>query len=129
MKIIIAIALFVCLLTSPVHAIKYSDIRSECESMTDAQFDVYAKLLEGKAISDVGWVEDVKGNPGNYRILIDRDSPNQTMSLFDIYLLGVPDEVAMFLEKDEPVTYQGRIVEVSKIFRRPVVTIRGRIIP
>jgi hypothetical protein len=84
--------------------------------MTDAQFKAYAQSLEGKKIRWTGYVEDVKGtSSGDYELLVDMDGPNVLFSVYEISF-KVPSSVALSLNKDKQVEFEGIISSVSNVF-------------
>ncbi len=85
------------------------------ETMTDLQFEEYAKTLKGKRIQWGGYVEEVKEKFfGGYEVLVDMDHPNEPLSVQDVSF-DVPKEQAMALRKDSPVQFEGTISSALNI--------------
>ncbi len=87
----------------------FEEIRAQHEVMTEAQWKNYRTQIEGcQAVAWRGWVEEVTGNPGRYRVRVDMDSPDEFLSVSDVNF-AVPDDVALALQKDQPLTFTGQI--------------------
>ena len=83
------------------------------KSMTDAQFKAYARSLEGTKIRWTGYVEDVKEtSSGDYKLLVDMDPPSVLFSVYEVSF-KVPSSVALSLNKDQQVEFEGVISSVS----------------
>ena len=80
--------------------------------MTDAQWKNYRAQIEGTMVVGWrGWIDEVTGKPGRYRVMIDMDSPDDVLSYPEVKFT-VPDDVALSLNIDQPVTFSGQISSV-----------------
>ncbi len=78
--------------------------------LTSAQVDAYIESIKGKQFQFSGVVDDVLPTlAGEYQVFVDIKSCNR------IYLLGIPKEVALTLNKGQPVSGTGT---VSQEFQR-----------
>ena len=83
-------------------------IRQQHETMTEAQWKVYRTEIEGtQAIVWRGWVDEVTGNPGRFKMHVDMDAPDE-FSVDEISFL-VSDIVALDFQLDQEVTFTGEI--------------------
>ena len=82
--------------------------------MTDAQWEVLKKSLAGKYVNSwSGWVEEVNEKLfGGYELLVDMDPPNEPLSVQDV-TFDIPDDIALKLQKDQPVVFSGIISSVG----------------
>jgi len=100
----------------PLSSVIYTEIRNSMKSMTDAQFKAYARSLEGKKIRWTGYVEDVKEtSSADYKLLVDMDAPEVLFSVYEVSF-EVPSLVALSLNKDQQVEFEGIISSVSSMF-------------
>ncbi len=87
----------------------FEEIRASHEAMTEAQWKNYRTQIEGTMVVDwQGWIDEVTGEPGRYKVVIDMDSPDEILSYAEVRF-AVPDDVALGLAKDQPVTFSGQI--------------------
>ena len=83
-------------------------IRQNHETMTEAQWKVYRTEIEGtQAIVWRGWVDEVTGKLGRFKLQVDMDAPD-TFSVAEISFL-VADDVALGFQIDQEVTFTGEI--------------------
>lgn len=100
----------------PQGEVTYAEIRNSMKSMTEAQFKAYARGLKGKKIQWSGYVEDVKEtSSGDYELLVDMDAPSVLFSLSDV-TFKVPNSIALSLQKDQQVEFEGIISSISNVF-------------
>jgi len=90
-------------------------IRNNIERMTEAQWKAYVRSLKGKRVKWTGWVEDVNEKwIGGYELLVDMDSPDAFLSVYDLSF-DIPDDLALKLNKDQRVSFEGDISHVFNI--------------
>jgi tetratricopeptide (TPR) repeat protein len=90
-------------------------IRNNMNELTEVQWEVYKNtyVINKTAINWSGWVEEVQqGSGDNYKVLIDMDSPDEFLSVQDIYF-DLPASQAGYLQKDQKITFSGRISRVT----------------
>ena len=86
----------------------FEEIRTNHEAMTEAQWKVYRTEIEGtQAIVWRGWVDEVTGKPGRFKMQVDMDAPDE-FSVAEISFL-VSDIVALDFQLDQEVTFTGEI--------------------
>jgi biopolymer transport protein ExbD len=97
--------------------INFSDIDDNYENMTDVQFKKYGEGLVGKKVIWSGYVVDVKKQmlSDNYQVYIDMDSPDDFMSVQEVYLKNITEEEAINLRKKQLIKFKGRIKQVADI--------------
>lgn len=99
----------------PISSLSFKEIRLNMESMTDLQFEEYAKSNKGKRIKWEGYVEEVSEKLfGGYEVLVDMDSPNVPMSIQDV-TFELSKKQAILLKKDSRVVFEGTITSVRSI--------------
>ena len=82
--------------------------------MTEAQWKAYLPTLEGMLVENwTGWVENVNVVGDKYELWVDMDSPDTLLSAQDVYFL-IPNDIALELQKDERITFSGRIKSVTE---------------
>jgi hypothetical protein len=87
----------------------FEEIRAQHDIMTEAQWKQYRTQIEGtQVVAWRGWVDEVTGNPGHYRVHIDMDSPDGFLSYAEVNFV-VPDDLALSLQVDQPVMFSGQI--------------------
>jgi hypothetical protein len=92
----------------------FEEIRSSVQSMTEAQWKKYLDELEGQRVENwTGWVEDVDVSGSRYELWVDMDSPDELISVQDVYF-AVPEDIALELEKDQVVMFSGQIERASE---------------
>jgi len=93
----------------------FHSIRSNIDTMTSAQWEAYAKSLEGRLAHDwIGWVADAeRRRNGEYRVWIDMDSPDSFLSVYDVYF-DVSEDSALQLQKDQQSRFSGQIESVTQ---------------
>ena len=92
----------------------FVEIRDNVQNMTEAQWKKYLPELKGaRVINWEGWVEDVDVSGSKYTLLVDMDSPDDFMSTADVRF-GVPEDVALELQKDQLVTFSGTVEKVAE---------------
>jgi hypothetical protein len=97
------------MVTPVTPAPSFEEIRTNHEAMTEAQWKNYRTQIEGTmVIGWHGWIDEVTGKPGHYKVMIDMDSPDEFLSYPEVGFV-VPDDVALILAKDQPVTFSGQI--------------------
>jgi hypothetical protein len=86
------------------------------EALAGADWERYVDELEGtRANNWIGWIEDVhKTTAGAYELRVDVDSPDVVFSGHNV-TFGVSDEVALQVEKDQQITFSGRIESVENV--------------
>jgi len=100
--------------TPPLPAPPFAEIRSNVEGMTEAQWKAYLPTLEGMLVENwTGWVENVNVVGDKYELWVDMDSPDTLLSAQDVYFL-IPNDIALELQKDERITFSGRIKSVTE---------------
>ena len=86
----------------------FEEIRQNHETMTEAQWKMYRTEIEGtQAIVWRGWVDEVTGKPGRFKLQVDMDAPD-AFSVAEISFL-VADDVALDFKIDQEVTFTGEI--------------------
>lgn len=102
----------------------YEQIRSQMQAMTEAQWKQYAEELKGAtAVNWTGWIEDVNQKAlGGYELWVDMDSPDELLSVQDVQF-DIPEDLALQLQKDQKVTFSGRIDSVMNILGSCSVTL------
>lgn len=102
--------------TPPTIAPSYWEIEENMEALDRAEWDGYVDELEGTWANNwIGWVEDVhKTISGEYELRVDVDSPGVIFSGHNV-TFGVSDEVALQVEKDQQITFSGRIESVENV--------------
>jgi hypothetical protein len=99
----------------PSSSVTYAEIRNSMNSMTDAQWGAYVRSLEGEKIRWTGYVEDVKETySGDYELLVDMDAPEVLFSVYEVSF-KVPSSVALSLNKDQQIEFEGIISSVSSM--------------
>ena len=96
----------------PIAKLTFGEIRANKESMTDAQWDNYCKPLIGQRVQWTGWVDEAKDKGNHGELWIDMDSPDEVLSLQDLYF-DVPKEDVLKYNKDQKVTFEGDINSIS----------------
>jgi hypothetical protein len=87
----------------------FEEIRAQHDVMTEAQWKQYRTQIEGtQVVAWRGWVDEVTGNPGHYRVHIDMDSPDGFLSYAEVNFV-VPDDLALSLQVDQSVMFSGQI--------------------
>lgn len=89
----------------------FATIREKAKSMTDAQWDAYAKTLTNKRAHWTGWVEEAKSNGD---LWIDMDDPSDVFSVQDCYV-SVPAADAPKYNKDQQVEWWGTVKSVTRV--------------
>ena len=106
----------------------YEEIRSEVESMTEAQWKAYLPALEGNLVVGwTGWVVEVDvKRGGRYELQVDMDSPDDTFSFSpqDVYF-DIPEEIALELDLGEEVTFSGIIASATEFLGSVSLTLEG----
>jgi hypothetical protein len=102
-------------LSSSAFAVEFETIRGNMKGMTSVAWKSYKGSLEGQTVNWSGWVSDVKEGSGGYRLLIDMDPPGSA-SIQDIYIDAVPEQIAGHFQKNERVSFSGRIKSVNGLF-------------
>jgi len=94
----------------------YRTIANNCERMTDAKWNVYAKTLVGKKVTDWrGTVTEVNETFfGDYEIWIDMDDPDVLFSVQDVYL-PCSEETAFKYNKGDSITFSGVIESATDL--------------
>jgi hypothetical protein len=102
--------------TPPAIAPSYWEIEEHMKAMAKAEWDGYVDELEGtRANNWIGWIEDVrKTASGEYELRVDVDSPDVIFSGHNV-TFGVPDEAAQQVDKDQQITFSGRIESVENV--------------
>lgn len=99
---------------TPEPAPPFEEIRSNVESMTEAQWKAYLPTLKGLAVENwTGWVSEVNVDGKKYELWVDMDPPDSLFSTQDVYFY-IPNEIALELQKNERITFSGRIKNVSE---------------
>jgi hypothetical protein len=85
--------------------------------MTEAQWKQYLPGLEGQRVVNwTGWVADVdQGLGGRYTLWVDMDSPDDLLSVQDVYIADIPEDLALSLQLDQKVTFSGTIERASEL--------------
>ena len=99
--------------------IDYFDIRENYEKMTEVQWKEYSNGLIGKVIKWTGYIDDIKEDG---KVWIDMDPPEETLSLQDVYI-NIPKADILNYNKDQKITFQGIIEEISIILSKPIIDI------
>ena len=88
----------------------YSEIRGNAEGMTDVQWNAYQSQVVGTIAEDwTGWVSEVTAaRAGKYTVRVDMDPPG-SLSVYDVTIEDVPEELAFNLNKDQSIRFTGRI--------------------
>jgi len=92
-------------------------ILNNMNELTEVQWEEYKNsyVIDKTAINWSGWVEEVQQSSGNnYEVLVDMDSPDEFLSVQDIYF-DLPASQAGILRKDQKITFSGRISSVINI--------------
>ena len=102
--------------TPPAIAPSYWEIEEHMKAMAQAEWDGYVEEIEGSWANDwVGWIEDVhKTASGGYELRIDVDSPDVIFSGRNV-TFDISDEMASQVEKDQQITFSGRIESVANV--------------
>ena len=101
----------------------YKTISDTAKSMTDLQFDRYADSLKGSRVSWSGWVKEVRSKTfGGYEVWIDMDSPEEALSVQDVYI-PIPENTAVGLQKKQPIAFDGIIERISALLGKVSVHI------
>lgn len=88
------------------------EIRSNYQNMTDAQWDIYKKILRDVPVEGwEGWISDVSKTFGTYYAHVDIDPPG-SLSVSEI-LFEVDENLAIKLRKDGKIRMVGRIDSVG----------------
>lgn len=109
--------ILVCMMVAGlVQAVDFNDIRKNTDDATTAQFEAYVKPLIGSRVYWKGWVNDVEAAvAGQCKVLINMDNPANGYSCYDV-VVYLPDYKAMKLKPKEPITFNGKIEKVTKLF-------------
>lgn len=92
----------------------FVEIRDNVQNMTEAQWKKYLPELKGaRVVNWEGWVEDVDVSGSKHTLLVDMDSPDDFLSGTDVRF-GIPEDVALELQKDQPITFSGTIEKVQE---------------
>lgn len=92
----------------------FAEIRDRMRQATEAQWNQYATALRGASVEWTGWVDEVNEKlAGGYEVWIDMDPPG-SMSVLDV-LFDVDAEVALELQKDQRVSFSGRIEAATNV--------------
>lgn len=97
----------------------YYEIRGKMETMTEMQWKEYldANVIGKSAVSWTGWIEEVQpGSAGSSDIWVDMDSPSELFSVQDVSFY-LPTDQARTLQKDQKITFSGRITSVQNILQ------------
>ena len=95
-----------------VSDLSYFQIRDNLKSMTEAQFNDYARSLNVTRVKWAGYVDNVdEGLLGGYTVWIDMDNNNSLLSVQDVYF-KVPADKAKDLRKGSQITVEGDIASV-----------------
>lgn len=102
----------------------YAEIRANVEGMTEAQWKAYLPTLKGLYVENwTGWVEEVNVVGSKYELWVDMDSPEEMFSVQDVYF-EIPDDIALALQKDAPVTFSGQIEAVTEFLGSSTVHLK-----
>jgi hypothetical protein len=101
----------------------YDEIAINMQTMTEVQWNRYREDIEGtQVISWTGWVEDVTEKTlRSYELKIDMDPPESQISTFDVRFDISAGEEALAIAKDSPITFSGRIVQISDLSQAGLV--------
>ena len=94
-----------------ISGISFFEIRDNMlsDAMTEAQYNAYLNSLNGSWIRWSGYIEEVNEKTfGGYEVWIDMDEPSEMFSVQDI-MFDIPDSIALLLNKDQRVTFEGEI--------------------
>jgi hypothetical protein len=96
----------------------FATIRAKSETMTDAQWDAYAKTLSQHIATWTGWVEEVKPNG---EIRVDMDPPGDALSVQDCYI-SVPKADALKYSLDQQIHWTGTVKRASRFLSAVQIT-------
>lgn len=101
----------------------YDEIFISMQTMTEVQWNRYREAIEGtQVISWTGWVEDVAEKTfSSCELRIDMDPPESQDSAFDVRFDIPTGEEALAIAKDSPITFSGRIDQVSDLSQADIV--------
>jgi len=92
----------------------FVEIRDNVQNMTEAQWKQYLPELKGARVTHwQGWVEEVNVSGNKYELWVDMDSPDELFSAQEVYF-PIPSDIALELQKDQPVTFSGTIERVQE---------------
>ncbi len=112
----IMMAAMCMLVAGLVQAIEFNEIRKNTDGATTAQFEAYANPLLGSRVYWKGWVRDVETASGDQcKVEIDMDNPANGYTSYDV-VIYLPAYKAMKLKPKEPISFNGKIEKISKLF-------------
>lgn len=86
-------------------------------SWTEAQTEQHLAGFAGQPISDWGgWVYEVRGSDGQYTVLVAMSPPGGLLWTRNIEISGVPTEIALVLQKEQPIRFSGTIARIDRFF-------------
>lgn len=92
----------------------FVEIRDKVKGMTEAQWKKYLPEQKGaRVVNWTGWVENVDVSGSKYTLQVDMDPPDEVFSAYDVSF-GVPEDIGLELQKDQPVTFSGTIEKVQE---------------
>jgi hypothetical protein len=95
----------------------YKSICKKDDSMTSVQLEAYLDSFIGKKIENWhGWVYEVRESGTSYTVLIGMDPPGGLLWSRNVEIVGVEQEQALRLRKEQKVTFSGTIREVGNFF-------------
>ncbi len=107
----------------PAWAVDFETIRNNMSHMTSIAWSDYTRSLEGQRVNWIGWVSDVKEQWfGGYKLLIDMDPPGSA-SVQDVYIEDLPKSVAAQFNKNQKVSFSGKIKSVMSLLGSCAVTL------
>lgn len=95
--------------------VPFEELRATVAGMTEAQWKAWLPTLRGSQVEGwQGWVADVDQKlSGRYELWVDMDPPGEALSTVDLYL-DIPDDLALTLNKKQPVAITGTVESVSE---------------
>ena len=93
----------------------FATIRGNMETMTEIQFEKYAKSLKGETVVWSGWAADVERKLfGKYVCHVDMDSPDVLFTVPDV-VFETTEQVALGIVKNKRVSFRGKIKSVKNV--------------
>ena len=98
-------------------SITFGTIRDYYNNSTEARWDIYKVQQKGKRIEWTGWVDDVEKDMFGdyYTVIIDMDSPEDILSIYDLTLNNISETTALKFTKLQKIKFNGIIESMDDI--------------
>lgn len=104
----------------PSIAPPYEELCKRPPDMTDVQFERHFQQFAGKRITDwPGWVYDVTQFGGIYQVSIAMRPPGGLLWSRQVEINNIPADLALSLNKQQPIVFSGTIREVGLFLGQP----------